>query len=377
MTNLNRNTVQISNRSAKNITLISLLICGVSFASTTNNTKQEISLADTGLKTDFNNASADISYFKPGGSGKDGIPALTNPKFVSIAESEEDKSIQGVLVELGGEKRFYPYSILVWHELINDSISDHDFLVSYCPLSGSAIVFNRKIEGKTLEFGVSGLLYESNLLMYDRQTESLWSQAGLRCVAGEYNKTKLETLPMQLLTFDEVKRKHPQAKVLSRETGHEKNYDRMPYGLYSLSEKLYYPISKKDNRFRLKEMIYAVPFRQTSLAIPLKTLKDGSQTEVIDGVKVEVIKADKTLHATVDDKAVPGYYEMWFSWFAQYGKAGQVWPVKEDLKVSNKIPKGNSSYQGRKAAPQTPTLKKSTPKVYPRGPGSAPPTPEG
>ena len=119
-----------------------------------------------------------------GGPPRDGIPALDEPKFVSAAASvwEDDEHVVGVSV--GGESRAYPLAILVWHELVNDSLGGEPILVSYCPLCGTAMVFDRRVGGRERRFGVSGLLYLSDLLLYDRASESLWSQISATAVTG-------------------------------------------------------------------------------------------------------------------------------------------------------------------------------------------------
>ena len=154
-----------------------------------------------GLQTNTRQASIDIDLVLSGGPGKDGIPALTKPAFVSIAESNENDSFRGILVTMGGEQRFYPYSILVWHEIVNDSIGDQHFSVTFCPLCGTGIVYNREFDDTVLEFKVSGLLYESNLLMYDTATESLWSQSLGKAVVGDRLGDTLRSTSVSVVVF--------------------------------------------------------------------------------------------------------------------------------------------------------------------------------
>src|SRR3989344_4868604 len=144
-----------------------------------------------GLNTDTGKSSIDQSKIVSGGPGKDGIPAISNPKFVDIGDEELSDSTSGILINLNKQTRFYPFNILVWHEIVNDSIEGSYIAVTFCPLCGSAIVFDRRVGDEILEFGVSGLLYESNLLMYDKKTESLWSQVLGEAVVGSYTGTKL------------------------------------------------------------------------------------------------------------------------------------------------------------------------------------------
>jgi hypothetical protein len=118
-----------------------------------------------------------LTLIYDGGPGKDGIPTISDPQFLSLDAAKTKPSEWGVLVSIKDKHRFYPYNILVWHEIVNDSMAGKEYAVTFCPLCGSAIVFDRKVGGEILHFGISGKLYESNLLMYDDKTESLWSQA--------------------------------------------------------------------------------------------------------------------------------------------------------------------------------------------------------
>src|SRR6056297_2014046 len=126
-------------------------------------------LLQSGLNVDFSQASIDLSKILNGGPGKDGIPALTNPDFVTIDESRINDDTQIIVVQNGDEVKFYPYSILVWHEIVNDDVNGKPLAITFCPLCGSAIVFDRELDNMVVDFGVSGFLYESNMLMYSRE----------------------------------------------------------------------------------------------------------------------------------------------------------------------------------------------------------------
>jgi len=242
----------------------------------------ETKFAKFGLQTDTSKSTIDTSLILSGGPGKDGIPAIDNPEFISISQADVGDKTLGVLVQFEGEKRFYPYNILVWHEIVNDSIGDTHFAVTFCPLCGSAIVFDRTINGEILSFSVSGLLYESNLLMYDRETESLWSQAANKAVVGVLTGTELETLPMKLLEFDKIKRLHPDALVLSPKTGHARNYNVDPYAGYGLVDDVYFPISVSDTRLPPKTIMYVVPLGEQSIAFEDQKLTDAVRKKFDD-----------------------------------------------------------------------------------------------
>lgn len=263
-----------------------------------------------------------------GGPAKDGIPAIDEPQFVSIDEANVGDEVLGVLVEVDGEKRYYPYNILVWHEIVNDSIGDVHFAVTFCPLCSSAIVFNRELDGEMLSFGVSGLLWESNLLMYDRKTESLWSQARGEAVVGEYTGTGLSRMDMRLIEFGVLEEEHPSAQVLSRDTGFVRSYDIEPYSGYGLSDQLFFPVSVSDARFPTKEIMYVVPYEGVSYAFSDAELEGSAQLSLGDVELVAERESDGGITVTADGKLLPGYYEMWFSWATHHQEDGVVWKIE-------------------------------------------------
>ncbi len=186
------------------------------------------------FSTDFSKRSISFSEILSGGPPKDGIPAIDDPKFVTVAEADEwlgDK--EPVLVYQDGETvRVYPYQILIWHEIVNDVVNGRPVAVTFCPLCNTGIVFDATVNGQRLEFGTTGRLRYSNLLMYDRQTESWWQQAGGNAIIGELLGTQLKFLPAVVLGWSEVKEAYPAAEVLSRDTGYSRNYGRNPYTGY-------------------------------------------------------------------------------------------------------------------------------------------------
>lgn len=295
-----------------------------------NEVSVEQAFTRDGLKTNTEVASIDLRDVLDGGPGKDGIPALTNPAFISISEARNsiEPSVRGIFLSLNGEKRFYPYSILVWHEIVNDVVGDTPVLVTFCPLCGTAIVFDPVIDDEHTLFGVSGKLYESNLLMYDQKTESLWSQAAGEAVVGELTGTTLSYLPMQLITFEEVAQNHPGTMVLSTDTGYRRNYDRYPYGDYDTNEVFIFPVSVSDERLPSKELIYAVNAGAASLAIQVSALTPDSTTLIERGpfsITVEKDGGEILVSDSVSGERIPGYYSMWFSWATHHQESGYVW----------------------------------------------------
>ena len=285
---------------------------------------KEMEFNNLNLNTDTSKTLIDLDQVLGGGPGKDGIPAINEPKFVTIQQSEERDDTRGILVDIDGEQRYYPYTILVWHEIVNDNINDNHFSVTFCPLCASGIVFNREVDNKILQFGVSGLLFESNLLMYDTETESLWSQARGEAVIGTYIETKLEVLPLQLITFGELKGKYPNAKVLSRDTSYNRNYGVYPYGDYESTEGLIFPVSVSDNRFFSKELMYIVPVGDKYVAIQHSEIQEGESRYTAGDIELAVSRNEGEIFVRLNNTIKAGYYELWFSFATHHQENGLV-----------------------------------------------------
>lgn len=171
-----------------------------------------------------------------GGPPPDGIPPIDAPKFITPAKATWLDPAEPVLsVEIEGDARAYPLQILLWHEIVNDTVSGRPVAVTYCPLCNSAIVFDRTVAGSVTTFGTSGRLYHSDLVMYDRETKSLWPQIMGKAVVGPRIRTELEVIPSATTSFADFLAAYPDGKVLSRETGFDRDYGRTPYAGYDSS----------------------------------------------------------------------------------------------------------------------------------------------
>lgn len=279
------------------------------------------------FKTDFTKKSVGFHELLDGGPGKNGIPALENPKFEPIAESNINQETLGLYLEIGGEEKFYPYNILVWHEIVNDIVGDSKVAVTFCPLCGSAVVYSREVGNETLTFRVSGLLRESNMVMYDTKTESFWNQSVGEAIVGSYTGAVLERLPFQLLSLSEVRDKFPSAQIMSTDTGYSRNYDSNPYSGYSDNDSTYFPVKVQDKRFPAKEVFYIVTNDDTSIAIRISTLDDSSKFSS-DKYNLTLLKDGGEITVEKNGQPLPGYYEMWFSWAAQHDDNGDIWEPK-------------------------------------------------
>jgi hypothetical protein len=209
-----------------------------------------------------------------GGPGKDGIPALSNPEFISASGGSYLRNNDLVLgVKVGRETRAYPHPILDWHEIINDEFGAKQFSVTYCPLTGSGIIWDRSsVGGNSTTFGVSGLLYNTNLIPYDRATNSNWSQMKLLCVSGNLAGERIKTYPAIETTWATWKKMAPNTEVVSASTGFSRSYGSYPYGDYRTNHNsLIFPISNNDGRLPRKNRVLGLIKDDETTAYPLKS----------------------------------------------------------------------------------------------------------
>jgi len=254
-----------------------------------------------------------------GGPQADGIPALSDPRRLPARATtlEADAWVVGVAID--GEAVAYPVAILEWHEIVNDTIGGVPILVSYCPLCGTAMVFGRRDGEKVRSFGVSGLLYRSDLLLYDRETRSLWSQIRSEAVSGPASGSRLSLLRSQTMRWREWLEAHPGTSVLSFETGHRRPYGRSPYGDYASSANLVFPTAF-DRRHHPKTPTLGLRIRNgAARAYPaVELMRAGGQVEEwFAGRHVRVAydpEAERfRVEAPDDVEIVEGY---WFAWMA-------------------------------------------------------------
>ncbi|MBI4675811.1 MAG: DUF3179 domain-containing protein [Chloroflexi bacterium] len=187
--------------------------------------------ASAEFKTDFTRHTVPYAEIFSGGPPKDGIPAIDTPKFVSVNDADGwlKSNEPVILVEQNGDARAYPLQILIWHEIVNDTVGGVPVVVTFCPLCNTAIAFERTVNGRVLDFGATGRLRYSNLVMYDRQTETWWQQATGEAIAGEMVGEQLNFVPASIIAWSDLKTAHPNAQVLSRETGYKRPYGQNPY----------------------------------------------------------------------------------------------------------------------------------------------------
>ncbi|QDV20581.1 hypothetical protein Pan153_52570 [Gimesia panareensis] len=272
---------------------------------------------------DFSNSVIPPGEIQHGGPPKDGIPALSNPEFLTISDAEYLKPDDRVIsVMAGKEARAYPLKILNYHEIVNDRIGETPIAVTYCPLCDSSVVFDRRTTAGEREFGVSGLLFNSNVLMYDRGSpqESLWSQLMTAGVAGPGAKQKLKTFPLEVTTWKDWASRYPDGKVLSDQTGHARDYRSSPYQPYFETPQLMFPVKHVDKRLPAKTPVLGVWNGTKAIAFPLNrfSIENPLSRETINGKKFEVRfnPQSKGLQVLNAEDGVEWMYTFWFAWAA-------------------------------------------------------------
>jgi len=280
------------------------------------------------FKTDWSKVDPKISSAISGGPTKDGIPAIDKPKFVPLSSFKRSDDIQALVLKGEKEVKVYPYNILTWHEIVNDEIDGRPVFVTFCPLCGSAVVYDRTLpDGRVSTFGVSGSLVDSNMIMYDRLTENLWQQSTGEVIAGSFFPSTLQLLPFQLLAISEIRKLYPEALILSENTGYSRDYGNNPYSGYETNSQFLFPLTDVDDSFPPKEMMVVFRADDTAVAVPwLKLREIGRITEIIDGNQftLEVSNEGKVFIFDESNTEYPFYFEMWFSFAVQNKKQSHV-----------------------------------------------------
>jgi len=206
---------------------------------------------------------------------RDAIPSIDNPRFVKAAEADFLHNHDLVIgVKHNGIARAYPHKILVWHEIVNDVIADTLVAITYCPLCQTALAFIRVVEGRTVQFGVSGMLFNSDLVMYDRWSNTLWSQVWGKGLVGRFAGKELQRIPVDLMRWEDWLRLYPQGEVLSTETGFSRAYGSDPYRGYYTSPEIWFPVDNEDRRLAPKEPVWGVVAGGFSKAFPETLLRE-------------------------------------------------------------------------------------------------------
>lgn len=270
----------------------------------------------------LNGASIPIKEILRGGPGRDGIPSLDKPAFVPADKAKFLRPDDRVLgVALNDVKRAYPIRILNYHEIVNDRLGGRPIVITYCPLCGSGMAFDSIINGKRLEFGVSGLLYNSDVLLYDRQSKSLWSQIMSTAVTGNMKGTRLKSIPIAHTTWRDWQSRHPDTEVLSTKTRFRRNYEVDPYPNYGRSGRLYFPVAEENSQYQRKSIVMGLEIDGRFKAYPFEELEKGPPQfkDEYQGQQFEVYYDGRNQTARIldaDGNELPTLMSFWFAWYA-------------------------------------------------------------
>ena len=282
-----------------------------------------VAMAQPSNGFDLSNVIIDPAAIVAGGPAKDGIPALDKPDFVSANEAgflDPQNRILGI--EIDGISKAYPIGILNWHEIVNDDINDQHFAITYCPLCGTGVAFAASVDGQNLDFGVSGLLYNSDVLLYDRASESLWSQIMGQAISGDMRGKRLTRLPITHTSWSDWLQQHPQTLVLSQNTGHSRDYSRNPYQGYEQSRALYFQVSHKAPvYFHPKERVLGLQVGDSFKAYPFSEIDKAGKARFSDSFAGQrfTIQWDRSNQSArihdAEGNLMPAIEGFWFAWF--------------------------------------------------------------
>jgi hypothetical protein len=258
-------------------------------------------------RTDFARRIVDLAEIDSGGPPKDGIPAIDRPRFVSPrAAAAWLKAKEPVIVlRLGTEARAYPLQILMYHEIVNDTVAGVPVTVTFCPLCNASMVFERRVDGATLDFGTTGKLRYSDLVMYDRQSESWWQQFTGQGIVGRYAGTKLKRISSEIVAFEDFAAAHPAGRVLSRETGFHRPYGRNPYAGYDrIDQSPFLFTGTKDSRLPPMERVLSVTVAGKHRLYPLGVLERQPVSNQLLGDVPYVVLAKPGMVSPLDSSRI-------------------------------------------------------------------------
>ncbi len=262
-----------------------------------------------------------------GGPPRDGIPSIDRPRFITADQAaflNENDRVLGV--DRNGITKAYPIRILDYHEIVNDEFGEESVVVSYCPLCGTGMAFSAEAAGQRHTFGVSGLLYNSDVLLYDRSTESLWSQIMRKAVSGELKGTSLEQLPLTHTTWRDWRRRHPSSLVLSIDTGYPRNYARSPYAGYDESSNIWFPVSSINRRYHPKELVIGLIIADRTKVYPFAELSKmaANFNDRFAGQVLQIQFDARNRSGRVlnqHGEELPSTVAFWFAWIAFHPNA--------------------------------------------------------
>ncbi|MDT8439493.1 MAG: DUF3179 domain-containing protein [Wenzhouxiangellaceae bacterium] len=259
-------------------------------------------------KTDFTNTIIDFDEIRSGGPPRDGIPALDAPRFIPAARANWlHPDEPAIVVSVGDDWRAYPLQILIWHEIVNDVVGGKPLAVTFCPLCNASLVFEREFNGRVLDFGTTGRLRKSDLVMYDRQSETWWQQFTGTGLIGTYAGRELTEHPASIVRFGDFVDAHPDGRVLDRRTGHNRPYGENPYRGYDrVGQSPFLFDDPVDERLPAMERVLAVREGEASRAYPFGAFTPPQVVnDMVGGRPVAVFAADPAFSA-LDQRKIQG-----------------------------------------------------------------------
>lgn len=273
----------------------------------------------------LNGSLVPIDEILSGGPPKDGIPAIDNPVFIKAPDAKNIRDNECVLgITRNGVSKAYPINIMNYHEIVNDRFDDEAIAVTYCPLCGSGIAFKADVAGYSLKFGVSGLLYNSDVLLFDRRTNSLWSQILSKAVTSQLKGNKLTLIPIDHTNWADWREQHPDTLLLSQDTGYRRDYSNNPYTGYDKHEEIIFPVRFRAHGYHPKEQVFGLNINNQAKAYPVVELAKGSKQDIVQikdeiGGQAITIRFDK-IHKSAQafdtqGKQISGVTLYWFVWY--------------------------------------------------------------
>lgn len=262
-----------------------------------------VSFDTSGWSTNFAHHSVPLSTIASGGPGRDGIPPLDHPRFVTVAAAAGflGPSEPVIAVVIAGRARAYPLQILVWHEIVNDTLSGHPVAVTYCPLCNTAVVYSRWVAGRLVTFGTTGNLRNSDLVMWDRQTQSWWQQYDGHAIVGSLTGLMLTAVPSQTLSFADFRARYPHGEVLSRHTGFDRPYGQNPYvGYDAAAQKPLLYNGRLDPRLAPLARVETITAGADTVVLPFTSLRRHTATNLTVGGIPAVVNFDDRVTSALD-----------------------------------------------------------------------------
>jgi Protein of unknown function (DUF3179) len=259
-----------------------------------------------GWSTDFTRHTVPLRSIGSGGPGRDGIPPLDRPRFVSIASAARFLAAREpvIALEVAGQARAYPLQILLWHEIVNDTLAGAPVAVTYCPLCNTAMVYSRRVGPRRLTFGTTGNLRNSDLVMWDRQTQSWWQQYDGAAIVGTLAGARLMSLPSATISFAEFRSRYPHGAVLSRDTGFDRPYGRNPYvGYDAPGERPFLYNGPRDPRLPPLERVETISSGRETVVLPFGGLRRHPVTSLTLDGRPAVVVFDPNLTSPLDARS--------------------------------------------------------------------------